>query len=75
MTKCGKHCVPCCDFCIYAKHDIFIYADQRIMSGPIGCKLHPDEEHQRIAASCGECEDFHCYRANDGEEVTDEDSM
>ena len=72
MIKCGKNCVPCCDFCIYAKHDAFIYADQQIMGGPIGCELHLDEEHQLAAVSCGECEDFHCYRADNKEEARNE---
>ena len=69
MIKCGKDCIPCCDFCIYAKHEFFVYLEQRIMSGPIGCELHPDEEHQLIAESCGECEDFHCFRADSNKEM------
>jgi hypothetical protein len=31
--------------------------------GPAGCKLHLDDEHQRIATGCGCCEDFHCFHA------------
>lgn len=28
-----------------------------------GCKLHKDKEHQDIAATCGYCDDFHCFQS------------
>lgn len=63
MIKCGDGCVPCCDFCIHASHDMWVEDGMNIVGGPNGCKLHADDEHQRIAKCCGECEDFHCFRA------------
>jgi len=68
MKKCSTYCEPCCDFCIYAYHEYFENAEEGylagkyIRGGPIGCMLHYDERHQRIAHYCGHCEDFYCYR-------------
>ena len=67
MIKCGEGCVPCCDFCVHAIHDVWTKDGREIVGGPIGCKLHPDEEHQRIAEHCGECADFNCFRAEEKE--------
>ena len=64
MVKCNKDCVPCCDFCVYAIHDKWEEDDKEVVGGPVGCKKHPDDEHQKIAESCGSCEDFHCFRAD-----------
>ena len=65
MIKCNEVCVPCCDFCIYAVHEMF--EDEElggtIYGGPVHCELHPDKEHDRICESCGSCDDFHCFRA------------
>ena len=65
MIKCNERCVPCCDFCIHAIHDVWIEDGHEIVGDPIGCKFHLDEEHQRIAKAWGECEDFHCFRAEE----------
>lgn len=32
-------------------------------NGPVGCKLHKDKEHQDVAATCGYCDDFHCFQS------------
>lgn len=45
MKKCGTDCIPCCDFCIHAEHEVFEIGT----GGPIGCFLHLDAEHQKIA--------------------------
>ena len=67
MIGCSKMCIKkaCCDFCIHAIHDEFIYPDGSdiIYGGPIGCQLHTDEEHQRIAENNWYCNDFYCINA------------
>lgn len=63
MILCGNHCVPCCDFCIHAIHQLYTDGNNPAIVGePIGCKLHDDEEHELIAVTCGSCKDFHCFR-------------
>lgn len=62
MILCNKYCNPCCDFCAYALHGDLEHDGT---SGPIGCILHLDKEHQDEALSCGFCDDFHCFRAKD----------
>ena len=66
MIKCSKECTPCCDFCIYAVHELLEDEDLggTIYGGPIHCELHPDEEHDKTCESCSYCEDFHCFRAD-----------
>lgn len=66
MILCGDDCVPCCDFCIYSVHGTL---ETDGTTGPIGCSLHLNAEHQEIADSCGHCEDFHCFRVK--EDLTD----
>lgn len=63
MIKCSANCVPCCDFCIYAIRDRLDSEDEMFDGGPIGCKLHEDQEHQEIAEQCSYCNDFHCFLA------------
>ena len=64
MILCNNYCTPCCDFCIYAKRNMYLdYDGNPIYGEPIGCELHDDEEHELIAVSCGYCDDFHCFRA------------
>lgn len=63
MTLCGDGCIPCCDYCIYAIHDLWtddmgVVYDQ----GACGCKKHLDPEHQEIVDARGHCEDFYCSR-------------
>ena len=65
LILCDKNCIPCCDFCISAIHEMFEKNGKEIIGGPIGCTKHPDDEHQKIAESCGYCDDFHCFNAND----------
>ena len=66
MKKCNKQCTPCCDFCIYAYHEYIqiTYPDgyRYIKGGPIGCIIHYDEAHQKIAKLCGWCNDYYCYK-------------
>ena len=69
MKLCGKDCIPCCDFCIYASHDEIVYPDGRVLrGGPDGCNLHKDEEHDYIAIGCGYCDDFYCFNCGDKDE-------
>lgn len=68
MTTCQEFCIPCCDFCIHAYHEYFedpegYLAGRYIRGGPLGCIIHYDEAHQRIAQHCGYCQDFYCFRA------------
>lgn len=65
MILCSEGCIPCCDFCIHVIHDRVIFCGTAVSIDPIGCSLHPDEEHQRIAEGCGYCEDYHCFRAKE----------
>ena len=69
MIKCSKKCIPCCDFCIYAIHDEWEENGKKITGGPIGCKKHTDEKYQIIAEDCGSCPDFHCFRANEDNQI------
>jgi len=64
MILCGDGCIKCCDFCIYAKHELLFIDDQITTGGPIGCSLYADQRHQDIAKACGCCDDFHCLRTN-----------
>lgn len=63
MILCGNNCEPCCDFCTHAKHGTVVVDGKRVTAGPEGCKLHKDKEHQDIAATCGYCDDFHCFQS------------
>lgn len=70
MVFCATCEHPCCDFCIHVIHEIIKKADgSTIKCGPIGCKLHEDEEHQAIARDCYYCDDFHCSNAEKGDAV------
>lgn len=64
MIFCSKQCIPCCDFCIHAIQHEIEYKGERILNGPIGCKLHPEEEYQYEAISCGYCDDYQCCQAD-----------
>ena len=61
MILCDKDCIPCCDFCIHVIQHVEEIDSKMVGLGPIGCKLHEDEEHQNIAKSCYYCEDYHCF--------------
>lgn len=63
MIKCSVECEPCCDFCIYAIHEEFESHEEIVKGGPIGCRLHEDQEHQEIAEQRSYCDDFHCFLA------------
>lgn len=67
MKLCSKDCIPCCDYCLFAIHDCWIDEKTRkiIINGPIGCKLHPDKEHQEIAMFCSYCGDFYCSKVKE----------
>ena len=62
MIKCNESCIPTCDFCIYAKHHMFIdeITGLECRGEPESCKKHPEDT--RISAAFY-CEDFHCFRA------------
>ena len=79
MIGCSEECLrlACCDFCIYVKHKYFFKKNKdgelhKINSGPIGCNLHQDKEHQEIAKGCGYCSDFHCAMATEQNQVIKE---
>ena len=69
MILCIKHCIPCCDFCIHVIYETWkekplnSSKTKDIIGGPIGCKLHKDQEHQQIAINCSYCNDFQCFEA------------
>ena len=65
MILCNEDCLPCCDFCIHVIYETEEIDGGIVTFGPIGCKLHLDEEHQDCAAGCAYCEDFHCFMANE----------
>lgn len=57
MKLCSNNCIPCCDFCKHVVHgSLDIYGT----TGPIGCTLHLDAEHQEISEWCGYYDDFYC---------------
>lgn len=45
------------------KANTVVVNGKRVTTGPVGCKLHKDKEHQDIAATCGYCDDFHCFQS------------
>ena len=61
MILCSVKCIPCCDFCVYAEHEMIEEYNTVIKGGPCGCKKHLDKKHQDMAAGCGACQDFHCF--------------
>lgn len=72
MIACSEECLrlACCDFCVFAMHEYFFEKDKngklnRIDGGPIGCRIHLDNEHQEIAENFGYCQDFHCINATE----------
>lgn len=69
MKTCSPQCkkLPCCDFCSYAIQGTMEVDGKTITTGPEGCKLHIDEEHQEIAKSCGYCDDFKCFNLKEEE--------
>lgn len=62
MKLCNPDCLPCCDFCKHAEHEVWTDVFGKHIGGPIGCKLHDDEEHQELAKDCAYCDDFICFR-------------
>lgn len=67
MVRCSENfwdCIPCCDFCIHAKHEEWDDEKGHHIGGPEGCLLHSDKKHQDIAKGCGYCEDFQCFNAD-----------
>lgn len=62
MKLCCKNCIPCCDFCHFAHHEMIILDNgTQIKSGPDYCLLHNDQEHTDECIGCGYCEDFDCF--------------
>ena len=61
MKLCEHDCTPECDFCINAIHEYFKGHNGRIIKGgPIGCKLHPNEEFTEVP-----CDGFHCFNVKE----------
>ena len=44
MIKCDKSCIPCCDYCIYARY-VWQPIEGKVVTG---CLRHEDEEHQVV---------------------------
>lgn len=63
MKRCSEDCIPCCDYCKYIVHEVIEFENDKVVCGPIFCKLHLDEEHRRLAERCKSCEDFWCMSA------------
>ena len=40
MKKCGEDCIPCCDYCKYVVHEVIEFENNKVVGGPIFCKLH-----------------------------------
>ena len=40
MKKCGEDCIPCCDYCKYVVHEVIEFENNKVLGGPIFCKLH-----------------------------------
>lgn len=64
MRKCSEECTPCCDYCKYVVHEVIEFENNKVVGGPIFCKLHLDEEHRQLARRCSYCEDFWCMNAD-----------
>lgn len=62
MEKCCEECIPCCDFCIFARHGDW---ERDGTTGPIGCLKHSEYEYQVIAQECGCCDDFWCFQVKE----------
>lgn len=58
MKKCSNECTPCCDYCKFVLHELIELENQKIVGGPIFCKLHLDKKHTQLARACGSCKDF-----------------
>lgn len=63
MRKCSEECIPCCDYCKHVVHEVIEFENDKVVGGPIFCKLHLDEEHRRLAERCKSCKDFWCMNA------------
>ena len=63
MVKCCEECIPCCDYCVEAKHVWIDINGKKVKIAPEGCNKHPEEHYQSMARSCGYCRDFHCVNA------------
>lgn len=63
MVLCDNDCVPCCDFCIHCEHEWGEGTGGGSRHGPIGCKLHKEQEYQDKAEGCGSCDDYYCFLA------------
>ena len=63
MKKCGEYCIPCCDYCKYAVHEVFEFKGGKGIGSPIFCKLHLDEEHRQLARRRSCCEASWCMDA------------
>ena len=66
MKKCGEECIPCCDYCKYAIHEMIEFENCKIFGAPIFCKLHLDKGHAKLVRGCNYCEDFWCMNYKEG---------
>ena len=64
VKLCSEECTPCCDYCKYVVHEVIEFENNKVVGGPIFCKLHLDEEHRQLARRCSYCEDFWCMNAD-----------
>ena len=65
VKLCSEECTPCCDYCKYVVHEVIEFENNKVVGGPIFCKLHLDEEHRQLARRCSYCEDFWCMNAEE----------
>ena len=63
MKLCSEECTPCCDYCKYVVHEVIEFENNKVVGGPIFCKLHLDEEHRRIGKRWSYSEDVWCMNA------------
>ena len=59
MIRCSDDCIPCCDYCKYARYEWQEICGKVV----VGCQC--SEERQRVAVNLGYCEDFHCLNAKE----------
>lgn len=69
MILCSDDCIPCCDFCIHAKHSEWDDERGHHTGGPDKCLLYNDEVHNDIAIFCGYCDDYHCFMAENKTQI------
>lgn len=64
MVKCNQECIPICDFCQYAIHEVLEdthdIGHPYCLSAPVDCLKHP---HDPNIDDCYWCDDYRCCLA------------